>query len=143
MKHKIVIIDDDESILDILRRVFEHHYEVFTACGGADGIELIKKERPFFVFLDINMPGMSGMRVLEHIEETGIPTMVWMLTAEGDLEVALKAMGKGATGYLTKPFDIEMLIKIVMNAVRDMEDRKSGKKSADKPWSLRSNTPEN
>lgn len=142
MKRKIVIIDDEEPILKILGRIFAPYYEVFAATDGNSGIELIKKEKPFFVFLDINMPGMSGMKVLEHIKETGIPVMVWMLTGEGNLEVAMKAIDKGANGYLTKPFKIDTILKIVVNAMRDLDNKEKGNESPGKPWRRQCDPPQ-
>ena len=80
------------------------------------------------------MPGMSGIATLERIKETGIPLTVWMLTAETDFDVALKAMSKGAAGYITKPFSIETILDVVFNAVENMEDNESGRAAKDKMW---------
>ncbi|OGR45034.1 MAG: hypothetical protein A2X35_06475 [Elusimicrobia bacterium GWA2_61_42] len=137
MKHKILIVDDEESILFVVRAALLPQYEVFTAQEGGAALEIIKKEKPAFVFLDIKMPGISGLEVLEGIKVSGAAPVVWMLTGNEDLEMAVQTLKGGASGYLTKPFDVHKLREIVLTAMEtaDLRERHNG--SADKPWHVK------
>ncbi|MDO8803383.1 MAG: response regulator [Elusimicrobiota bacterium] len=137
MTHKILIIDDEESVLLIVKQAFAGHCEVLTAQGGEAGLEIIKKEKPSFVFLDIAMPGMSGISVLESIKELGSVPVVWMLTGSEDLDTAAFTLKGGASGYLTKPFDIDRLRSVVFNALLDLEKNKQEFLAEDKPWHVK------
>ena len=96
MKHKILIVDDEENILLVVKEAFVGKYEVLTANAGPAALEIIKREKPAFIFLDIKMPGMSGLEVLDQVKYTGVDTIVWMLTGEEDLEVAASTLESGA-----------------------------------------------
>jgi DNA-binding NtrC family response regulator len=139
MIHKMLIVDDDENILFIVKQAFAGHCEVLTAPDGESGLEMIKTEKPSLVFLDIAMPGISGIRVLEILKELGLAPVVWMLTGNEDLEVAELTLKRGAKGYLTKPFDIEKLRSVVFNALLDLEKNKQEVRAEDKPWRVKKN----
>lgn len=132
MKHKILIVDDEENILFITKTAFEQHYEVFTAADGEQALAIIRKEKPLLVFLDIKMPGMSGMEVLAAIGELAFQPAVWMLTGDEDLDTALKTLNNGARGYVTKPFDLGRLREIVLGAVEAASPKES--RPSDRPW---------
>ena len=134
MKHKILIVDDEENILLVVKSAFVASYEVFTANAGEAALEIIRREKPSFVFLDIKMPGMSGIKVLERIKETGAAPVVWMLTGDEDMEMALTTLEGGASGYITKPFEVERIRAVVFNALEDLEKTSSDRKANDKPW---------
>lgn len=135
MKHKILIVDDEENILFVTKTAFESHYEVFTAPDGSTALEIIKKERPVLVFLDIKMPGMSGMEVLEAIAELAFRPTVWMLTGDEDLDTAIKTLRTGAAGYVTKPFELNRLREIVLSTVES--SKTSGEKPSERPWRVK------
>lgn len=134
MVHKILIVDDEENVLLIIKHAFVGHCEVLTAKDGETGLEIIKKEKPSMVFLDISMPGMSGIKVLESIKSLGLQTVVWMLTGDEDLETAAITLKGGASGYLTKPFDIARMRTVVFNTLLDLEKTENESKAEDKPW---------
>jgi DNA-binding NtrC family response regulator len=134
MPYKILIVDDEANIRFVIKEAFSQAYQVFTAAEGLAAMEIIKKERPILVFLDIKMPGLSGLDVLQLIKEAGLSPLVWMLTGEEDLEVALKTLKMGAAGYLTKPFEVQKIRDIVMNAVEDNEKKEQHDTRGDKPW---------
>ncbi len=134
MKHKILIVDDEENILLVAKAAFAASYEVFTASAGEAALEIITREKPSFVFLDIKMPGMSGIKVLEQIKLTGANPVIWMLTGEEDMGMALATLEGGASGYITKPFEVERIRSVVLNALEDLEKSKEDRKANDKPW---------
>lgn len=139
MAHKILIVDDEQNVLCVIEQALKGHCDVLTAPSGAEALELIKKEKPAFVFLDIGMPGMSGLEVLEAIMEMGLPPVVWMLTGDEDLEMADHTLKKGAKGYITKPFDVDRLRAVVFNAFADIEKDKKAAGAEDKPWRVKKN----
>lgn len=134
MRHKILIVDDSDNIRDTFRAAFSADYAVLTAPEGLVAVELVKTERPDLVFLDINMPGISGIEALKLIKATGVPAVIWMLTGVEDLAVVMKTLTMGASGYITKPFDVVSLRRVVLNAVTDLE---GDKKPSDKPWTVK------
>ncbi|PIU20014.1 MAG: two-component system response regulator [Elusimicrobia bacterium CG08_land_8_20_14_0_20_59_10] len=136
MNPKILIVDDDENIRTVLSKAFPGDYTVSTAPDGEAALELIKSGKPDLVFLDIAMPGLSGFDVLARIKEAGLSPVVWMLTGEDELEIALKALDLGAAGYQTKPFDVVKLREIAADVV-STEGGKKKHLPGDKPWSVK------
>ncbi len=126
---KILVVDDDSSI----RRVFQKHltekgFEVVTAGDGEEGLELVEKEEPEIVILDIRLPGISGLEVLEGIKERDRNIAVVMITAHEDMETTIEAMRKGAFDYLPKPLDIDIVDSLLERIFtsKQMEQRSGG-----------------
>lgn len=134
MRHKLLIVDDSDNIRFLFNSAFSSDYAVLSASEGLAAVELVKTERPDLVFLDINMPGISGIETLKLIKEAGVPAIIWMLTGVEDLTIVTKTLGMGVSGYITKPFDVVNLRRIVVNAVAGLEDKE---KPSDKPWTVK------
>lgn len=114
-KGKILIVDDDPSVLRFLERFLtKKSYEVSIAGNGTEAIEIIKKELPQVVLLDIKMPMMSGIEVLKEIKKISPMIGVIMITAVQEEETAQEAMKLGADDYICKPFDLEYLENSVL-----------------------------
>ena len=111
---KILVVDDElivrESLLGWLRKT---GYEVAGAQDGRKAMEMLSKKDYDLVFLDIKMPEIGGIEVLEHIKDNYPHTMVVMITAFGSVETAVEAMKRGANDYLMKPFEPEQLALLV------------------------------
>lgn len=137
MSHKILIVDDEENVLLVVQQALSGHCEVLTALDGETALAIVKKERPSFIFLDITMPGMSGVTVLERLRAMPSMPVTWMLTGDEDLEMAAFTLKVGASGYLTKPFDIDRLRAVVFNALQDMEKDSKQRGAEDKPWHVK------
>ena len=137
MQHKILIVDDEEHIRFVIKEAFSRDYQVFTAAEGLAALEIIKIERPSLVFLDIKMPGISGLDVLRLVKEAGLSPVIWMFTGEEDLEVAIKTLSMGAAGYLTKPFEIKKIRDIVLNTIIGSEDKEQRGIQGDRPWHVK------
>ncbi len=115
-KCKILLVDDDESILNALGRYFEKiGHEVHRAGSGKEAIALHERVRPDVTILDVLMPEMSGMEVLEVLRKRD--AMVVMLTGQGEIEIAVQAMQLGAENFLTKPVDMDHLTAAIEKAV--------------------------
>ena len=82
------------------------------------------------------MPGLSGFEVLELIKTTKISSIIWMLTGEDNINIALKTIQMGATGYLTKPFNVTEIREIVKNVMLNHERSVTHDTSGDKPWHI-------
>lgn len=114
----ILIVDDNKDLQFTLSNIVESEgYNVLTAGEGAKALKLVKANTPDLVLLDMRLPGMDGMKVLEEIKKFDKNIIVVMLTAFGDVKGAVNAMRLGAFDYLTKPFDNEELIIIIKKAL--------------------------
>lgn len=121
MNPSILLIDDDRSILMALNEYFKETYDVHLASGGREGLSKFQASLPLAVVLDLRMPDMEGMEVLEKIKESDPNIPVIMLTAYGDIETAVKAIKLGADQFLTKPVDLHALDSIIEKAVNNMK----------------------
>ena len=110
--HKILIVDDDPIIRNLLVQILEtfetHGVEILTAENGETAIDIIDKNHPDVVFLDVMMPKMNGFEVCSILKQraTDKKISVIMLTAKGQESDKHKADEVGADGYITKPFNI-------------------------------------
>jgi DNA-binding NtrC family response regulator len=114
----ILIIDDNEDLQFNLSNIVEAEgYNVITAGEGKTAINIVKEKSPDLVLLDMRLPGMDGMVILEEIKKIENNIIVIMLTAFGEVKGAVKAMKLGAFDYLTKPFDNEELVIMIKKAL--------------------------
>jgi DNA-binding response OmpR family regulator len=112
---KLLIVDDDIPTCDFLNRYLgKRNYEVFTANDGESALSIVKEKQPNIVLLDIKMPGLSGITVLQKIKDIDKKSKVIMMTAVKDEEMVKLAMEYGASDYITKPFSLEYLETEVM-----------------------------
>ena len=115
---KVLVVDDEIHVLDSLKEFLAAlGHEVYTAADGLEAVKKAKDERPDVVLLDIIMPGMGGIGVLEEIKKIEPSIVVVMLTALTDEEIAKTAMNLGAFDYVTKPIDLHHLEEVVMVAM--------------------------
>jgi len=123
-QEKILIIDDDPNILFAVRMIFEKEgYSVVEANGGKDGLLKIESAKPDIVFLDVTMPDMSGLDVMEQMKErANVPVII--ITGYGTMETAIKAIQLGAYEYITKPLDAEKIRLLVRRALETFQLRK-------------------
>jgi len=105
MADTLLLVDDDASVLRAIGDYFERlGYEVVREATGDAGVETFTRVRPDVVILDLNLPDASGLVVLERLRrENGA---VILLTGQGDIETAVRAMQLGAENFLTKPVDM-------------------------------------
>ena len=112
---KILTVDDQMGIDSFFYEFFSvRNYEVFNAMSGKEAIEIVKKEKPRIVLLDINMKGMDGIETLKKIKEIDKKTIVIMVTGVKDDDVVKQALSAGADDYITKPLSLEYLDKVVL-----------------------------
>ncbi len=112
-RRRILVVDDAEDNVDLLKRRLEKRgYRVVTAMSGPDALELIDREPIDLVLLDVMMPGMNGVEVLEVIRRARPRDMfpVIMATAKAESADVVKALEKGANDYVTKPIQLDVLL---------------------------------
>jgi two-component system response regulator HydG len=126
MRRSILLIDDDPSVLYVHGRFFSSEgWEVYRALGGEDGLQLYEEHRPDLVILDLKMPGMNGLEVLERLVAQG--ATVILLTGHGEVESAVRAMQLGAENFISKPITLDHLGAIVTRALEKVELRRTNR----------------
>ncbi|MBI3057790.1 MAG: sigma-54-dependent Fis family transcriptional regulator, partial [Deltaproteobacteria bacterium] len=114
----ILVVDDDPDIREVLRdRLESLGCRVLLAPSGKEGLELLEKQSPQMVLLDIEMPGMNGLEVLKEIRRREIDVTVVMITAYGTVERAVQAMKQGAYDFIPKPFEPDHIALTVQKAL--------------------------
>ncbi len=109
-KAKVLVIDDDEQILRLLRRVIEAKGLSCVTCQSAkEALAVLPSSQIKVALIDIFMPEMTGLELMKHLQKI-IPSLhVIMITGSNDIEVAQECMRQGARDFITKPFDMEYL----------------------------------
>ena len=116
MADSILIVDDDPDVLQAVGDYFDRiGYEVFREATGEAGIAACIRHRPDAVLLDLRLPGMDGLQVLEELRLHD--TAVLLVTGHGDIATAVRAMQMGAEHFLTKPVDMPLLAAAVARAL--------------------------
>ncbi|MBM4193455.1 MAG: sigma-54-dependent Fis family transcriptional regulator [Gemmatimonadetes bacterium] len=128
----ILIIDDEIAIATAFAMFFRHHgtHVVHEAHTGADGIEAFRRVRPDLVLLDVRLPDMTGFDVLSRIR--GDDAVVVMVTAYGDVAMAVDALHKGAENFLTKPVDLSHLAAAAERALEKAQLRRMNRYLAER-----------
>jgi len=121
MKKRILLVDDEAGIRASLKLVLEPAYDTLSASTAQEGLDLLRRESPHLVLLDVIMPGMDGLTLLKTIREEEARVPVIMLTGTKTVKTAVEAMKLGAADYLSKPFDVEELRLIVAKALETGE----------------------
>ncbi len=108
MANSLLLVDDDPAVLRAVGNYFESiGTEVYRASSAAAGLEAYERARPDVVILDMGLPDANGLEVLEHLRGQGVAVII--LTGQGDIETAVRAMQLGAENFLTKPIDMPHL----------------------------------
>ncbi len=114
---RILIIDDEKSILNTLRDILEYEkYSVNDALDGIEGLKLLNENKYDIILCDIKMPRMDGLETLEHIMKI-TDTPVIMISGHGTIDTAVSAIKKGAYDYIEKPLDLNRLLITIRNAL--------------------------
>jgi two-component system response regulator AtoC len=119
---KILVVDDQDSIRHFVSKAIEDEgHDVSSAASGEEALELVAADPPDAVILDLKLPGINGLQVLDKIKDTNKETIVIMITAYGEISSAVKAMKKGAFDYISKPVDID---HVILSLRRGLESKK-------------------
>jgi DNA-binding NtrC family response regulator len=113
----ILVVDDDPGLRESLRVILEDEYEVLDVPDGGQALEVVRSCQVDLVLLDIRMPGMDGITVLERMKALDEQVEVILVTAVKEVRSAVAAMKLGAFDYLTKPFDEEDVLSSIGRAL--------------------------
>lgn len=118
---KFLIVDDEPDVVDSVSELFTlRNYNVVTATSGTQALEMVKKENPNIIILDIRMPDINGIDVLKEVKKSHPKTRVIMLTGVEDDSTKNMAMGLGASGYLTKPYSYSELLEMSRKLIQEI-----------------------
>src|SRR5438132_1166640 len=111
---RILVVDDDDSVISVMQQYFATAgYRVEFAQHGGDALTLVQHDPPDLVLLDLMMPGMNGVEVLQRILALRATLPVIIVTARADATLAEQTRALGAFAYVTKPFEFAYLARIV------------------------------
>jgi DNA-binding NtrC family response regulator len=115
---KLLVIDDDRTVLRLTEKAFaDVDLQILSASDGEKGIELINREKPDVLLLDIRLPGISGLELAKQIRQIDSKLPVIFITASDESDVAIEAMKLGAYEYLLKPLDMVNVQNLVERAL--------------------------
>src|SRR6201991_3159356 len=129
MKARILVIDDEAEVRRSVGMILRYDDdEVIQASSGPEGIAMAEREAPDLVFLDIKMPGMDGLEVLQKLRHLVEVTPIVVISGHADITTAVEATRLGAFDFIEKPLERERVLVTVRNAV-DTRRLKSENKS--------------
>ncbi|MFH0754838.1 MAG: response regulator [Candidatus Omnitrophota bacterium] len=113
---KLLIVDDELDVREFARNYFQKRgIDVVIAAGGAEGLDLVEKNKPDLVLLDVRMgTGISGMEVLRELRRRNAEVKVIMVSALDDQEIVKESVLLGALGFIHKPLILEELEAVVL-----------------------------
>lgn len=115
---RVLLVEDNLSLANLYVNFLQAEPVILThVATGSEAIKAIKAEEPSVVFLDLQLPDMNGIEILNWIQSDGIDTAVIVVTADGSLSTAVEAMKAGALDFLVKPFNRERLVVTLRNAL--------------------------
>jgi len=118
MDEKILVVDDEDSIRTSLAGILEDDgFRVLFANDGVTALDVVKKELPDLVLLDIWMPRMDGIETLQKLKELYPSLLVIMMSGHGTIETAVKSTKMGAYDFIEKPLSLEKLLLCIRNAL--------------------------
>lgn len=125
--YSLLVVDDNPDLVDFLRDALKDKFkQVYTAADGVEALEVLRRNHPDIVVSDVMMPRMNGYELCKQIKEnidiSHIPVI--LLTARNDEQSQLHGYKIGADGYLTKPFEEEMLLERIRSCLRNREQTK-------------------
>ena len=116
---RLLIVDDEDSIRDVLRQLFEYEgHDVTVAASGDEALSVIETDPPDVTFLDVKMPGIDGLEVLDRLRTLAPGGPVVMISGHGTIDTAVEATRRGAYDFLEKPLDTDRLLVTLRNALQ-------------------------
>ncbi len=119
MKHNLLIVDDEQHTREGLELALEDDYEVFCASNSQEALTAMQEEDFAVVLTDLRMPGDSGMIVIDHAIRHPSSPLCIMMTAYGEVDVAVEAMKRGAFDFLPKPVNLEQLELLIKRGLNE------------------------
>ena len=127
-KRKILIVDDEQSVLNLLNKRLQQDFEVHLANSGAEAIALFEKHDFDLVITDIRMPGIDGLDLLRVLKKISVNCEIIIMTAFADTQIAISALNEGGFAFVTKPLDMKMLRERINQAIAVIQSRENQEK---------------
>lgn len=126
MHPTVFVVDDDAAVRDSLRWLLESvGHAVETYASGAEFLDSVEPDRPGCLLLDVRMPGMSGLELQDALQKRGTQLPIIMITAHGDVPMAVRALRAGAFDFIQKPFNDQVLIDRIHDCLAQERQRLS------------------
>jgi putative two-component system response regulator len=135
-KASVLIVDDELGPRESLRMILKPFFNVSTAANGKEALDHIQKEKVDLITLDIKMPGLSGIDVLQELRKLGSDAAVVIITGYGTLSNIHEAIRYGAVDFLSKPFNVPDIIAVANKSVARRNNIQEAKKSIGKIGSV-------
>lgn len=121
---KVLVVDDEPDVRQLLYDFLSSRgYDVVLTAGGLQAIDVLEREKPDLVLLDVAMPGMDGVETLGRIAANDPTVRVIMVTANADIGLTSRLLAMGAVDYIPKPFDLDYLEQAVSIQLAASQDR--------------------
>jgi DNA-binding response OmpR family regulator len=117
-RKRMLVVDDEARVLDVLREHFAQRYDIETASSASHAVERFQERRPDVVFLDVNLPGVDGLKLLRFLRQVDAAVPVIIVTANTQTSVAAQVLEAGAFGYVPKPFNLVYMDHLAAAAAR-------------------------
>lgn len=120
----ILVVDDQPSIRQLLFEALHgDRWEVRLAASAREALEQINRDSPLLAIIDLRMPGMSGLELLQEMRKRDFQGEVVILSAYSDTDLLLRAQALGVRYWMVKPFDLDEFQDLVASAMRELEER--------------------
>src|SRR5512145_3425788 len=127
MEKKILVVDDEVSILEMIKEAFDSEgFVVFTAENAEEALEIIKNETVWVLFLDIRLPGMSGLDLCKKIRKEDQISIIHAFTGYSNLYGLLECRAAGFDDFFLKPVKLDVLLKAAHDSFEKLERWKIG-----------------
>ena len=131
MPKRVLVVDDDEDMQDLLRQALEtESYEVTVAQDGLDALEMVEQASPDLILLDLMMPRMDGATFARELHNRGLIPSTPIIVVSADVNAKQKIENMGADSYITKPFDLHCLLDEVAHFMEHLSLRDRSQSSA-------------
>ncbi len=114
---KILIVDDDRGVLESFEVLLADDYPLITVNNGEAALNILEKEVPPLIFLDIHMPGINGKEILSGVKNMGLDSKVVVITGSSDEMLKEEVINLGAFEFIKKPFDVGKIQDIAKAAM--------------------------
>lgn len=128
----LLLVDDDADVRNTLTLIFEQNYQLVAASTGMIALEVARRRQIDVAIVDIRMPGLSGIQVLEQLKKLDSCTEVIVLTGHETIETTQQALRMGAFDYIGKPFNLQSLSDVLASAAISSRDARNGRDQVDR-----------
>jgi DNA-binding NtrC family response regulator len=113
LKWSILIVDDEFGVRESLRMILKTYYEIYTAAGGEESLNIMKERKIHLITLDLNMPKLSGIETLREIRKIDGEIPVIIITGYGTQKDEKEALLYGARAFISKPFNTSQITTVI------------------------------